>query len=249
MENIINKVLDWVKSQSNIKGCISGSSLLEYFEGQDVDIFLYDEASFTKLLYAMYYNDMFTLIEPLEQWKFKEWTNGKRLGINKIGIVTIKMKYNLAVDVNIIYKKDANNIFSVLSSFDLDIISKGYDLQTMEYLDLSKKDGKTAHWNKWNPAFYSDNIWDISKLLRQFERCIKYHKRGYNTDNIVIKYQDMLHKLVEYESIFNSDKFDEKVKEMKKNAKIIDKIFNIWLSTHEIDDETFELLKVKIKLL
>ena len=36
---------------------------------------------------------------------------------------------------------------------------------------------------------------------------------------------------------------------MKKNAKIIDKIFNIWLSTHEIDDETFELLKVKIKLL
>ena len=59
----------------------------------------------------------------------------------------------------------------------------------------------------------------------------------------------MLHKLVEYESIFNSAQFTEKVKEMKKNAKIIDKIFSTWLDHHEMDDETFELLKEKIKSL
>lgn len=249
MEEITKEALDWAMSQSNIKGCISGSSLLNYFEGQDIDIFLYDEASFTKMLYAMYYNEMFTLVEPLEKWKFEEWTKGKKLGLDKIGIITIKMKYNLAVDVNIIYKKYASNIFSILSSFDLDIIARGYDLQTKEYLDLSKHDGNTAHWNKWNPAFYSENIWDIFKLLRQFERCIKYYRRGYNTDEVVLKYREMLHKLVEYESIFNSAQFTEKVKEMKKNAKIIDKIFSTWIDHHEMDDETFELLKEKIKSL
>jgi hypothetical protein len=246
MKDIINKAIDWLKEQ-DIDGCITGSALLDYYEGQDIDLFVYNESSFTKILYGMKHNPMFQLLEPIEQWKFKEWTNNKKSSLEKLGLITIKFKYNLAVDVNVIYKKKDTSIFNVISSFDLDIISKGYDIKTKQTLDLSQNDGKTAHWNKWNTSFYADDIWTISRLLRQFERCIKYHRRGYNTDLLVEKYIELLDKLIEYHNIFNSVNFDEKLVIMKANGKILKAILTLWLEKHELSDEELVLLQSKIK--
>ena len=188
MKEQINNAIKWVKEQP-IRGCITGSCLLDYFPDQDIDVFTYDEKSFQKILFAMYHNDMFTILDPIENWKFQQYIDKPYDNFQKFGLTTIKFTYNTCVDVNVIVKKKAKDIFSVLSSFDLDIISKGYDIETKQYLDLSQGlPDKVATWNKWNTTYYSDEIWAMSRILRQLTRCFKYHKRGYNTDAIVLKY-------------------------------------------------------------
>jgi hypothetical protein len=247
MKKQIDASIEWIKKQP-INGCITGSCLLDYFEGQDIDVFVYDEKSFVKILFAMYHNDMFTILDPLEEWKFEQYISKNDSTFYKFGLVTIKFNYNTCVPINIILKKKCQDIFSVLSSFDLDIICKGYDIQTKQYLDLSENgDTKIATWNKWNTSYYSEEIWKMSRILRQLERCFKYHKRGYNTDAVILKYIDILDKLTAFENIFNSNKFDDRLKVTKANTIIIKQLCELWLKTHEIDEEQIELLQTKIK--
>lgn len=247
MKEQIENAINWIKKQ-NVRGCITGSTLLGYFEGQDIDVFTYDEKAFTELYYAMYHNPMFTILDKLEVWKSDMFRQKNDFG-NKhhTGVTTIKFMYNTCVPVNIILKKNCNNIFSVLSSFDLNIICKGYDLQTKEYLDLTTNPGKIASWNKWNPAFQNTEIWSISRILRQLERCFKYHKRGYNTDAVILKYIELIDTLQEFQSIFNSENFNDKLKITQQNTLVVKQICQLWLEKHEITDEQIELLKTKIK--
>ena len=196
----------------------------------------------------MYHNDMFTILDPIENWKFQQYIDKPYDNFQKFGLTTIKFTYNTCVDVNVIVKKKAKDIFSVLSSFDLDIISKGYDIETKQYLDLSQGlPDKVATWNKWNTTYYSDEIWAMSRILRQLTRCFKYHKRGYNTDAIVLKYIELLNKLQEYESIFSSENFNDKLKITQENTIIIKQLCEMWLKTHTISDEQIKLLEIKIK--
>ena len=252
MEEQFNNIINWIKNQENINGCITGSCMLGYMDGekQDVDVFAFDETAFTKLLYLLHFNPMFQLLDPIEKWKFKDWTENPYKGsLKKLGLITIKFKYNLAIDVNIIFKEKSNNIFSVLSSFDMDIIAKGYDLRTKQYLDLSENNGMIASWNKWNPAFYKPDIWKIGRVLRQFQRVIKYHNRGYNTDLVTKKYIEILNDMLEYENIFNSLKVEEKVESVKKTSLILINIFNKWLETHSITKDELILLDQTVKIL
>lgn len=243
MKEQIENAISFLK-ESDVDGCITGSCLLGYFpeSTQDVDVFCYTEQSFIKMLYTLHFSKMFLIIEPIEQWKFKEYTEEKKSSIKKFGIVSIKFKYNMCVDVNIIYKSSASSIFSVLSSFDMNIICKGIDLKTKQELDLTGNPGKIVDWNRWNTKYYSPSVWEMSRLLRQFERCIKYHKRGYNTDKVVIKYQEIVQSLLEYKNIFKSGEVDEKIKNLKKEGKILLKIFDIWLKTHSLSKEEEETL-------
>jgi hypothetical protein len=247
MKEQINNAIDWVKEQP-VKGCITGSCLLDYFEGQDIDCFVYDEKSFNKLLFAMHHNPMFTILDPLEQWKFDQYINKNNSTFYKFGLITIKFNYNTCVEINVILKKKAMDIFSVLSSFDLDIICKGYDIETKQYLNLSENlPEKKATWNKWNTTYYSDEIWAISRVLRQLNRCFKYHKRGYDTDDIVRKYLELLEKLQKYESIFSADTFNEKLKVTQENTFVVKQLCEIWLETHEITEEQMQILESKTR--
>jgi hypothetical protein len=247
MKEQVELAKEWIKTQP-IKGCITGSSLLGYFEGQDVDVFTYDEKSFTKLLFSMYHNPMFTILEPIEEWKFNEYINKNQSTFFKFGLITIKFMYNTCIPINIVLKKKCTDIFSTLASFDLDIICIGYDIQTKKVLNLSENIGdKVATWNKWNVSFYNEDVWGISRVLRQLERCFKYHKRGYNTDNVVLKYIELIEKLQKFESIFNSDNFNNKLKATQANTKIVKQLCNLWLETHTITDKQLETLREKIK--
>jgi len=244
------KLIDYIKT-IQVKGCITGSCLLpDYYEKSDVDIFLYDSASFIKLYYTLRLNPMFTILDPLELWKAsmietKDFVNSK----HHTGVTTIKLVFNTCIDINIILKKNCTNIFSVLSSFDMDLISKGYDLESKQYLDLSgdSVSTKIVNFNKWNPAFQSTEIWSISRILRQLERCFKYYKRGYNTDAVINKYIELINTLQEFQSVFNSENFNEKLKVTQENTVIIKQLCELWLKTHEITDEQIQLLKTKIK--
>ncbi len=247
MQKQFEEALNWAKDL-DINGCVTGSGLLGYMEGenQDIDIFVYDEGSFNRVLYKMEYDKMFQIIDPLEKWKFKEWEQNQKIPY-KLGLVTVKFKYNLAIDVNVILKKDKKSAFDVISSFDLDIICVAFDLKTKQFLDLSQGDGKVAHWNKWNTKFYSEDVWTINSLLRQFQRCIKYYKRGYDTDLVVEKYIELLDRLLTYKNVFKSSKFDERLESIKLNGKILKTLLNLWLLNHEFTEKEMELLIEKTR--
>ncbi len=247
MKEQIEQAIEWIKQQP-IKGCITGSCLLDYYPGQDVDVFVYDEKSFVKLLFAMHHSPLFTIIDKLEKWKFEQYINKNESTFFKFGLITIKFTYNTCIPVNIVLKKKCQDIFSVISSFDMNIICKGWDIETEQYLDLSESKGdKVASWNKWNTVFYSSEIWQLSRILRQLERCFKYHKRGYNTDAVVLKYIELIERLQEFESVFNSESFNERLKITQANILIVKQISELWLKTHEISDKELELLQIKIR--
>lgn len=247
MKEHIDYIIEYLKKQP-IKGCITGSCLLGYFDNQDVDLFVYDEKSFTKILFNLQYNSSFLILDPLEQWKLDQFLNKEYNNKSKFGITTIKFMYNTCVPVNIIFKKGCTNIFSILASFDMDIICKGYDIETRQYLDLTEKlPNKQATWNKWNTNFYDPELWQIGRILRQLERVIKYYKRGYDTDPVCIKYIELIDEVQKFQDIFNSNNFSESLKVRKKNSKIVKDICKIWLKTHDISDEQLGLLKEKIK--
>ena len=129
----------------------------------------------------------------------------------KVPIITIKIYYNTCIPLNLILKKDSTDIFSTLSSFDLDIICKGYCLQAKQYLDLTGDSVTTriANINKWNPRYNSDNIWDLSRVFRQFSRVIKYEKRHFDTSAVAIRYKEILENIIEFENIFKSEKMEK----------------------------------------
>ena len=249
MEENINQVIEFFKKQP-IKGCITGSSLLGYFDvHQDVDCFAYDEKSFIELYYAMHHNPMFQIIDPLEQWKAKKFRTSNFTKY-KTGITTIKFLYNTCINVNIILKKDTPNIFSVLSTFDLDIVARGIDIESGRMLDLSEPgniENKIATWNRWNTHFYDPELWEINRILRQLERVFKYHRRGYNTDAVVLKYIELIDSIQELQDIFHSDTYTERLKINKNNTQAIKKICEVWLETHEISDNELEILQTKLK--
>ena len=248
MEENQKLAIQWIKDQK-IKGCLTGSCLLGYFEGSDVDFFAYSEAAFTQMFYAMYHNPMFQILDPLELWKANKFIEKKLDSYNKTKLITIKFHYNTCIPVNIIYKSYCTDGYSVISSFDMDVIAKCYDTFIEQEIDLTYGStvSKIASWNKHNQNFYDPELWQISKILRQLERVIKYHKRGYNTDALVIKYISLIDQVQEFQNIFNSNNFSEKLKIRKKNTKIVKQICEVWLETHNITDEQLELLKEKIK--
>ena len=244
-------LIEYIKSLNNMRGCITGSSLLpEYHEGSDVDLFMYDIKSFTKMYYTLINNPMFTILDTKEQWKAKMFEE-KEEKYGKVPIITIKLVYNTTIPLNLIFKKNSVDIFSTLSSFDLDIICKGYCLQAKETLDLTGDSVTTriANINKWNPRYNSDNIWDLSRVFRQFSRVIKYHNRKYNTDAVAIKYKELLEKAIEFENIFNSEKMEEKLNAIKVNGEILIKVIDVWLETKTITNEELTLIEEAVNKL
>lgn len=247
MKEQFDNVIEWIKTQ-DIDGCITGSCLLEYFEGADVDVFTYNEAAFTKLIYAMYYNPMFTILDPLEKWKFTDWTETANKGsLKKLGLVSLKFTYNTCIEVNVIFKEKNNSVFDVISSFDMNIVCKGIDLKTKQVLDLTGGLTKIATWNKYNKAFYKTNIWSVSRILRQLLRCVKYHRRSYNTDDIVLKYKELLEDVMQQDSIFSSEKVDEKTTAVRTNGKLLIQIMDKWLETHTMTKEEEVLIMETVR--
>ena len=68
-----------------------------------------------------------------------------------------------------------------------------------------------------------------------------------NTDAVVVKYIELIEEVQKYQSIFDSDSFNETLKIRKRNTKVVKQICEVWLKTHEMSEEQLELLKEKIK--
>jgi len=242
MKEQIDNAITILKSL-DINGCITGSVLLDYFEGADIDVFVYDKSSFNKLLFFMHYNPMFTRLDPLEKHKFHEYVNEDKSSLESIGLITIKFKYNLCVDVNIVFKKFHKNIFDVLSNFDLDIIANGYDIKTGKLLSLRETSGLEGTWNRWNTSFYKSDFWSTKRLLRQFERVVKYTQRGYNLDSVTDKYIELIEEIIKTENFYKSEKGSKYFTDTMEQFEIVLKILKIWKTEHKMTEEQLLILK------
>lgn len=247
MKEQIEQLKEWIKEQP-VRGCITGSSMVEYFEGQDVDVFLYDKSSFTEMFYILKHHPKFQMIDPLEQWK----ANKFRKNIDdfaKSGILTMKFLYNNCVQINITLKKGAINMYGVLSSFDMNLICVAYDIQTRQPLDLSGDSHKTRiiDWNRHNTAFYEPELWEMARILRQLVRVFKYNKRGFDVDLMVLKYIEIIDEIQNFQNVFNSEEFTESLRIRKENTKLVKEICNRWLETHTITDEEIVLIETKMR--
>lgn len=245
MKEQIDSAIEILKKQE-INGCITGSCLLDYFEGQDIDLFTYDKASFTKLLYFMYYNPMFNILDPLEKHKFEEFTNEDKSSLDSLGLITIKFKYNLCVDVNVIFKKFNKTCFDVVSNFDLDIITTAYDIKTGKTISLRESTGKVGTWNKWNGTFYKCNFWGTKRLLRQFERVVKYTQRGYDLTSVTDKYIEIIEEIIFTDNFYKSDKGTKYFNDTIEQFEVVLKILKVWKRDLTITPEQLLTLKTLV---
>lgn len=245
MKEQIDNCIAILKKQE-VNGCITGSCLLDYFEGQDIDIFMYDEPSFTKLLWFMYYNPMFTILDPMELHKFEDFTNRGKSSLDSLGLITIKFKYNLCVDVNIIFKKFNKTCFDVISNFDLDIITTAYDIKTGKTISLRESTGKVGTWNTWNSSFYDVNFWGTKRLLRQWARVVKYTERGYDLSSVTTKYISIVEEIILTENFYKSEKGQKYFDDTIEQFEVVLKILKEWQKTLVMSPENLKVLQTLI---
>lgn len=247
MKEHFESAVDILKKQQ-VNGCITGSCMLEFNENwnQDIDLFVYDKASFTKILWFMYYNPMFTILDPLENHKFRDFVDNDKSSLEQLGLITIKFKYNLLVDVNVIYKKFHKTCFDVISNFDLDIVTTAYDIRTGKTLTLRETTGKEGTWNTWNPTFYQPDFWSTKRLLRQFERVIKYTERGYNLTSVTDKYISIVEDIINTENYYKSEKGLKYFEDTMEQFEVVLKILQTWKKDQKISPEQLKTLKLLI---
>lgn len=214
---------------TDINGCITGSSMIpkenfdEWDSVPDVDVFVYKEP---QLQYAANLLIMSYGFEPASEgdnWKYERIKN---MGVQKsMPLSTIKVSKD-GVIVNITYKKNKTNLFSVLSSFDMSIIMIGVDIPTKVVLDLRKG------WpgmvmadplNKWsdsvkkavpNPLRKQDvDMYGVEMWVRQFDRVIKYWDRGFDTRPMAEFYVDLINDVLRKGQLFQTDKSEKAYQE------------------------------------
>ena len=192
-------------AESNVYGCITGSSMLDVDYGlwptaPDVDFFAYTEASFSHAVMTMLNNgykwgdgsegsaercrDWY--VKALHNWfEATQWKNNQ-------GAAMITLKFNKdGVIVNITWKKGCDNVFEVIKSFDMNIIMVGYDVETRAIVDLRRvrkvaddenigvpvdEETRHAHLNPLRKI--NTSIWNHWKWVRQCDRPMsKYQER------------------------------------------------------------------------
>ncbi len=245
MKGQIRNLIKILKAQ-DIDGCITGSVMLDYFPGQDVDLFVFNKSSFNKILFFMYYNSMFQILDPLESYKFHEYIDHDKSSLKKIGLVTIKFKYNTCIDVNITYKEFHHNLFDVISNFDLDIVCSGYDIKTKQELNLRQSTGKRGTWNRWNSSFYKSDIWSTRRLLRQFERVVKYTERGYDLTSVTDKYIELVQDILNKENIYKTERGTKFFEDTVQQFEVVLKILQAWKKKKKMSQEEILILKTLI---
>ena len=245
MKKHIDDAINIIKGL-DINGCITGSVMLDYFEGADIDVFVYDQASLNKVLFYMHYNSMFTILEPMELHKFNDYINNGKSSLESLGLLTIKFKYNLLIDVNIVYKKFNKDIFSVLSNFDMDIIAVGYDIKTKKTLNLRETTGMVGTFNSWNPSFYKNDFWSIKRLLRQWERVVKYTQRGYDLSLLTDKYIQIVEDVIKTDNVYKSEKGVKYHTDTIEQFETVLKLLNVWKRDLKMSKEEIMILKTII---
>lgn len=214
-----------ILKETGIDGCITGSSMLDadfdlWDEQPDVDVFVYDQAGLVNLADMLEYRYGLVPATPGEAWKLDRIrTRGMQ---RNVALSTVKLRVPVDdVIVNVSWKKGKTTMASVLSSFDMSIIMIGWDIKHGFGQDL--RTGKTAGifddvnhlWSDDpkvavpNPLRDQDvDMYGTEMWVRQFDRVIKYWKRGYDTRRMAEFYIGLISKVIENGKLFQTEKAD-----------------------------------------
>lgn len=140
-----NKAIEDIKA-SDINGCITGSCMCEAdFETwtvkPDIDVFTYGETYFLlaiKDLQAIGFQfgvDGTERSRVQEAMKFGWSAAGKKNNGFDTKLSTVKMVRD-GIIANVSYRKGNSDIFDVVTSFDMSIVMRGYDIPGQFYVDL-----------------------------------------------------------------------------------------------------------------
>ena len=220
MTALIKDTIEMLKD-TDIDGCITGSSMLDmdfdnWADTPDIDVFVYQQ---NQQLYAI---DLLMLrykFKPLnkgEEWKIERI---KSRGMQKNAYLSTVKLVKDGVIVNISYKNGKTNMFAVLSSFDMSIIMKGYDIKRKVSLDLRcgwenmVEEDPNHIWSTDtmvavpNPLRDQDvDMYGVEMWVRQFDRCIKYWNRGFDTRPMARFYIDSINRIIDNGALFTTDK-------------------------------------------
>jgi hypothetical protein len=133
-----------------------------------------------------------------------------------------------------------------LSNFDLDIITTGYDIKTGRTISLRESTGLEGTWNKWNNSFYKPDFWSTKRLLRQFERVVKYTNRGYDLSSVTDKYIELVENIISTENFYKSDKGTKYFEDTIEQFEIVLKILQAWKKDLKMTPEQQLILKTLI---
>ena len=245
----IEVLIEAVKA-SPINGCITGSCWLPDFDPDawatkpDVDVFVFGEDELVRAVnYVIYALKMkpgkgTERSEKQEEWKLNRLMKS---GLNyKIGITTYTFYYD-GVMLNLTFKQRKFHgrwcpiltTADVLSSFDMSIVMQGYDIQHHVFYDMRLGDPKVAIPN---PLRDHDCVmWTVAKWVRQFDRCVKYYNRGFDTRPMAKFYLEMIDKCIDAGCLFDSE--ESKTAFENFSIEFIEKRATIaeWLEAHEED--------------
>lgn len=231
-----------------LRGCITGSSQIDadfdtWETCPDVDLFCYTENG---VLYtAGKLEDRgFEFVTKGEDWKFDRCIE---YGVGgNLALTTIKMKHpDYEPLVNITWKKKRDNIWAVLGSFDMSIVMVGYDIETRVKLDLRTGNGYVVEdpdakfsdsiykavpnpLRKQNVDMYGAEMW-----IRQFNRCIKYWDRGYDTRDMARFYIHLIDQVIEDGALFNTSKSEERYQDFCDEFLPLREQMVLWLKDKE----------------
>jgi len=207
--------------QTDINGCITGSSMLncnfDHWDSHpDIDLFVYTEPQLQYAANMLMFKYGFEPLSPGEEWKLGRVQN-KGMQRNAY-LSTVKLKRGDVI-VNITYKQYKNNIFAVLSSFDMSIIMVGYDIRKHVMLDLRCGWGQMVPEdpdNRWSPDINTAypnplrdqdvDMYGAEMWIRQFDRVIKYWNRGFDTRPMAKFYIRLINEVIEKGQLFQTDK-------------------------------------------
>ncbi len=206
---------------TDINGCITGSSMLDvnfdhWDSAPDIDVFVYTEPQLQYAANLLMFKYGFEPLSAGEEWKLNRVQNK---GSQKNSYLsTVKLKKGEVI-VNITYKQYKNNIFAVLSSFDMSIIMVGYDIRKHVMLDLRCGwDGMVPEdpERRWstsvrvavpNPLRDQDvDMYGAEMWVRQFDRMIKYWGRGFDTRPMARFYIRLIEDVIAKGQLFQTDK-------------------------------------------
>ncbi len=239
-----------VLKTTDIKGCITGSCMLESFDPDewdtepDVDLFVFSETELQHAIDVARYalgmklgkGDTRTAMQ--EEWKYGRL---RKSGVNrKIGITTYTLYYD-GVKLNVTFKMTkvdnkwvpVHTTEGVLQTFDMSICMIGYDIPTHVLHDCRFGDVNTAIPNPLRE--YDCEMWTVRKWVRQFDRVVKYYNRGFDTRPMARFYLKMINECLAKGCIFDSEEsqalFDEASAEFKDYRKRI----AAWVREHKED--------------
>ena len=252
-----DKAIEVVKSLP-IDGCITGSCWLpnydpDLWDSTDIDVFVYSKDDLIKALniadniLKMTPGTGSEKSEAQERWKLNRLeTDGLNI---KFGITTYKFNTD-GVVVNFTFKserfhgkwQEVTSAPAVLASFDMSIVLQAYDIKQHILYDLRPSDVPNYRAVP-NPMRRQDYMaWTVARWVRQFDRCVKYWERGFDTRPVAEFYVEMIDEVIKAGCLFDSDDSQEYFAGIKeefeaKRAQICE-----WLEDKKREDAYLDVL-------